>query len=140
MKKLLTLAAVAVLIFGLAAATYAVELTASGWIWQYMVYGINFGLPDPDDPTDPASNTGWDDTFAYSQIWSRLKFDLGISEDLKGVLQFEMGHNSNIWGEDGIAQFNADNNDEFRVKHVYVDFKVPGTDAFPTRATVGVQP
>jgi hypothetical protein len=140
MKKLLTLAAVAVLILGLAGATYAVELKANGFFTNLTAWGTNLGwpagFPGPDAPF-ATTNTGYDDTFAWNMIWTHLDFTLEASEDLRGVIGFEGGPAE--WGAAGshgavYPGFTAN------VYQAYVDFKIPGTDAFPTRAVVGLQP
>ncbi len=167
MKKLLTLATVVVMIFGLAAATYAVELRANGFIQNLTAWGINLnpqipgvaGFPAPDDPF-ATTNTGFDDTFSFNYIWTHLDFTLEASEDLRGVIAFEAG--PAIWGayvDQGVipggvfagwpdgyqSDYHATHGSWYpgytaNVYQSYVDFKVPGTDAFPTRMVVGLQP
>jgi len=134
MKKLLTLAAVAILILGLTTASYAVEFRANGFIKNFATMGVNLGWPA--GFPGPAS-TAYNDSFAWNMIWTHLDLTLEASEDLKGVITFEAGPAD--WGAAGshgawYPGFTAN------VYQAFTHFKIPGTDAFPTRMVVGLQP
>jgi hypothetical protein len=135
MKKFLTLVMVAVFVFTAVAVTYAIDFQMSGLFRTRTRWGVNYLAVAPDDPTDPTSNTGWDDSRAAVDSRIRLKVDAVASEDLMGELYLQA---DGVWGLNDMATFGAGNR-EVKVKNAFVKFKVPGTDAFPTTATVGVQ-
>lgn len=140
MKKFLTIAVAAVFVLTLAATTYAVELKASGYLRTRTQLNVNASR-DPyaiKDPTDTMNET-------YSRMHNRarLKFKLKADENLEGVVYFET---DDIYGDlkpdDGKDQgipVGADRID-FEVKQAYLSFKVPGLDAYPTRALFGINP
>jgi hypothetical protein len=139
MKKILTLAAVALLIFGLAAATYAVEFKASGLIRARTALYMNTdGIPR-------GNADNYDDTEAWMDSRMRLKMDLIASEDLYGVIYFE--GDSSRWGEARVGRntaggWGAGGSDSAAVelKQFYIDFNVPGiSDTVPTNLRVGTQ-
>jgi hypothetical protein len=142
MKKMLTLAAVIFFVFTLAAATYAVEFKASGFIRVRTFVGVNtVHLPR-------ATDADFDDTEAWVDSRFRLKMDLVASEDLKGVIYFE--GDSTRWGEvrppgaqrNRAGAWGAGGSDAAAVelKQFYIDFNVPGIkDTVPTNVRVGQQ-
>ncbi len=142
MKKMLTLAAVIVFVFTLAAATYAVEFKASGLIRVRTAAYVNTdGGPD-------AAAGNFDDTEAWVDSRMRLKMDLVASEDLMGVIYFE--GDSTKWGEERgtgaqrnqAGAWGAGGSDATAVelKQFYIDFNVPGLkDTVPTNVRVGTQ-
>ena len=141
MKKFLTIAAVAVFVFTLAAATYAVDFKASGYIRvRSAVYMNTDGAPD-------ATLDNYDDTEAWMDQRFRLKMDLVASEDLYGVIQFE--GDSTKWGENpagatrnAAGAWGAGGSDRAAVelKQFYIDFVVPGISEFArTRVRAGTQ-
>ena len=69
------------------------------------------------------------------------QIELGEKCIEKGVYHFELGGPGSVWGDEGddVGRWTADFYG-VEMKQAYIDFKVPGTDAFPIRATVGVQP
>ena len=136
MKKLLTLAAVAILILGLTTASYAVEFRANGFLKNLTALGVNLGW-GPVRAVPLPTDVDYNDTFAWNVIWTHLDFTLEASEDLMGKIAFEAGPST--WGEPDThgtwyPGFTAN------VYQAYTDFKIPGTDAFPTRLVVGLQP
>jgi hypothetical protein len=142
MKKILTLAAVIVFVFTLAAATYAVEFKASGMIRVRTAWYMNTdGSPRVDDDN-------FNDTEAWVDSRFRLKMDLVASEDLMGVVYFE--GDSTRWGENRgtgaqrnqAGSWGAGGSDAAAVelKQFYIDFNVPGLkDTAPTNVRVGTQ-
>lgn len=138
MKKLLTVAVAALLIFGLAAATYAMEMKASGFVRVRTFVGVNTG--DPGAPRATADN--YDDTEAWTDSRFRLQFSFIASEDLMGVVYFE--GDSTKWGEASgtrnAAGFYTTDRAAVELKQFYIDFKVPGISEFaPNRLRVGTQ-
>jgi hypothetical protein len=139
MKKMLTLAAVIVFVFSLAAATYAMDISASGFIRVRTDVSVNtVHLPR-------ATAADFDDTEAWVDSRFRLKMDLVASEDLKGVIFFE--GDSTRWGEVGIDRNEAgawgaggSDRNAVELKQFYIDFNVPGLkDTVPTNVRVGTQ-
>ena len=139
MKKILTLAAVALLIFGLAAATYAVDFKASGLIRVRTAWYMNT------DGAPRANAANFDDGEAWVDQRFRLKMDLVASEDLKGVIYFE--GDSSRWGEAGVARNTAgawgaggSDRNAVELKQFYIDFNIPGlSDTVPTNMRIGTQ-
>ncbi len=148
MKKITTLAVTAVLIFGLAALTYAdVKFGASGFVRVRSAWYMNArnGIPAPDVeiPTLPAAafNGAWNDTQAFMDTRFRIKFTGSLDDVAKGVIYLE--GDSSAWGEapDGrntAGAWNADRN-AVEIKQFYIDFKVPGlSDMVPTTVQAGI--
>jgi hypothetical protein len=138
MKKLLTVAVAALLIMGLAAATYAMEMKASGFIRVRTAWYEGTG--DPGAPRATADN--YEDTEAWTDSRFRLKLDFIASEDLMGVIYFE--GDSTKWGEASgtrnAAGFYTTDRAAVELKQFYIDFKVPGISEFaPNRLRVGTQ-
>jgi hypothetical protein len=138
MKKLLTVAVAALLIMGLAATTYAMEMKASGFIRVRTAWYVNTGAPG----TIRATADDFDDSEAWMDSRMRLKLDFIASEDLMGVIYFES--DSSRWGEAGGTRNTAGAWGTDRVavemKQFYIDFKVPGISEFaPNRLRVGLQ-
>jgi hypothetical protein len=139
MKKILTLAAVIVFVFTLAAATYAVEFKASGLIRARSALYVNT------DGAPRATGDNYDNTEAWMDSRMRLKMDLIASEDLKGVIYFEA--DSTRWGEAGVARNTAgawgasgSDRNAVEMKQFYIDFNVPGiSDTVPTNVRIGTQ-
>lgn len=115
-----------------ASPVFAVEVQVKGEFavnFQYM-RGQNF------------YESGWDneseDGFAGHQR-TRLQLDFIASEQLKGVLQFEIG--SSQWGQPGLGAnrgFGFDGDGvNVKTKHAYIDFMVPNT---AVTFRVGLQP
>ncbi len=139
MKKILTIAAVVVFVFTLAAATYAVDFKASGLI------RIRSALYMNTDGSPRATADNFDDTEAWIDQRFRLKMDLVASEDLYGVIYFE--GDSSRWGEAGGARNTAgawgasgSDRNAVELKQFYIDFNVPGlSDSVPTNVRIGTQ-
>jgi hypothetical protein len=155
MKKILTLTIAAALVFGLAAVTYAgVEWGASGFVrvrsaWYTNVVGAgpgtSFGIPAPDQTIlAPGFNGAWDDTNAWMDTRFRLKFTAKANDVASGVIYLE--GDATRWGETApgpvshrnqLGQWGSDRGG-IELKQMYIDFKVPGTDAFPTTLKAGI--
>lgn len=149
MKKFLTIAMVAGFVLTLAATTYALEISASGYMRMMNTLNVNVG-----DELKVLKKYGADDdnhgTEAYIHHRFRLKMKVKSSDNLEGVLYLE---NDDFWGDlpdekkadgdlgdkDQGIPVGADRID-VEVKQAYMSFKVPGLDAYPTRALVGVIP
>ena len=138
MKKFLTLTCVAVLTFGLAAATYAADFGASGFVRVRSAWYVNADAPS----ADPTVSDAWDDTNAWMDTRCRLKFTAKANDYASGVIYFE--GDSTRWGEDPDGRntagaWNADRN-AVELKQFYIDFKVPGISDFaPTTLRAGIQ-
>ncbi|PTN38450.1 outer membrane homotrimeric porin [Desulfonatronum sp. SC1] len=114
MRRFLVLALLTVFVFGFSGAAQAVELKAKG-SWRVHFNAIKNPTFDKDEK--------WD-TFAAMQRM-RTNFDFIASENLKGVLQLEIGDIT--WGgEDGGAL--ADRAVNIKTRYAYIDFKLPGTN------------
>ncbi len=132
MKKFLTIATVAVFVFTLAAVTYAVDFNFSGFVRNRTALYMN---ADEDLPATLAGLfDGQDDTQSWVDYRARLKLDAVASEELKGTIYFEM---DDTWGGGDEGGVGADGKD-LEIKNAFVDFLVPGTEGFPTRAQVGI--
>jgi hypothetical protein len=139
MKKILTLAAVIIFVFTVAAATYAMEFKASGMIRIRTAWYLNT------DGAPRATGANYDDGEAWTDQRFRLKMDLVASEDLKGVIYFE--GDSSRWGELGVARNTAgawgaggSDRNAVELKQFYIDFNVPGlSDTVPTNMRIGTQ-
>ncbi len=141
MKKILLMGLVLGLTVAWAVPAMAVDWSASGWIGVGGTVFRNSTLWDPDVLTD-LSETG-----AYMAMRGRLKLTARASEDLFGVMYFEM--DSSTFGEapDGRNHIGAWGADRaaVEVKHLYLDFRIPpglplwvraGVQGFATRGIV----
>jgi hypothetical protein len=138
MKKFLTLTFAAALIVGLAAATYAVDFGADGFVRVRSAWHRNAQAPS----ADPTVSDAFDDTNAWMDTRFRLRFTAKANDVATGVIYFE--GDSSRWGEapDGrntAGSWNADRN-AVELKQFYIDFKVPGLSDFaPTTIRAGIQ-
>jgi hypothetical protein len=128
MKKFITLASAVILIFGLAATTYAIDWSASGFVRVRSAWYVNADNPNAtqtkttvwdlvddvvfDDP-DPGDirvkfkdfdvktkvlNEAYDDTNAWMDTRFRLRFSAKHEDLAEGVIYFE--GDSSRWGEE----------------------------------------
>lgn len=127
MKRIVTLLLAAGLVLGAAAGSQAADIKAKG-TWQN-----NLSWADRAAPQE-----GEGDNFRASTRL-RTQIDVIASENLKGVVFFEIGHQN--WGEAG-----DDNKDggalgtdgrAVKVRYSYVDWVIPQTSA---QVRVGLQP
>jgi hypothetical protein len=138
MKKLLTIAVVAVFVLTMATVTYAVEVKMGGYVRNRTALFVN--ADDDalrDDIFTPAAVSlpdEFDDTHSWIDYRFRLKFDFIASEDLKGTIYFE---GDDDWGGDDEGDFGADGQD-VEIKNAYVSFNVPFLSDYAARATVGI--
>ena len=121
MKRIVTLLLAAGLVLGAAAGSQAADIKAKG-IWQN-----NLSWADR-----AASQSNENDNFRASTRL-RTQIDVIASENLKGVVFFEIGHQN--WGQDGAA-LGTDGKD-VKVRYSYVDWVIPQTSA---QVRVGLQP
>ena len=150
MKRLLILATAAVLVLGLAAATYAdIEWGASGFVrvrsaWYMNAVNPNLGVAPFITPGPVAFvNPAFDKSNAWMDTRFRLKFSAKANDVATGVIYFE--GDSSRWGEvagagaqrNQAGQWGADRA-AIELKQMYIDFKVPGTDAAPTSVKAGI--
>jgi hypothetical protein len=155
MKRILTLTIAALLVFGLAAVTYAgVEFGASGFVrvrsaWYTNVVaagpGTSFGIPLPTIGIPGfAVNTAWDDTNAWMDTRFRLKFTANAEDMAKGVIYLE--GDATRWGEvagagaqrNQAGQWGADRA-AIELKQMFIDFKIPGlSEMFPASLKAGI--
>jgi len=148
MKRLLILAIAAVLVLGLAAATYAVDFSASGFVRVRSYMGMNAlnpraGLPPFIEPGPVVYfNDAYNDSEAWMDTRFRLRFAAKANDYATGVIYFE--GDSTRWGEAAGTRntggfWNADRA-AVELKQFYIDFKVPGLSDFaPTTIKAGVQ-
>jgi hypothetical protein len=145
-KKLLSFAAVSALTVATAVPAMALENNFHGMIREKAILS-NF---DNYGAGTAATATGAKDavTNFYIEQRARLLYESKISDDLKGVMQFEIdsrwgdqayGNNSisgTTWtGRNSGGGLEADRTN-LETKNVYLDFRVPGT---PVRAKAGIQ-
>jgi hypothetical protein len=139
MKKLLTVTVAALLIVGLAAATYAMEFKTSGFMRVRTALMVNTG----DNLFPPATNfDSMDDTESYIDQRFRIKMDWIASEDVMACVFFE--GDAEWWGgPDGTRNrlgYHSADRAGIEAKQFYIDFKVPGIAEFaPNRFRAGVQ-
>ena len=121
MKKLMTLALAAGMLFGAATGASAIDFKAKGqWL---MGFGVGEGslLQEQNDRAADANDT----FFAEQRI--RLQLDAVASEALSGTVYFEIG--TSTWGDsDDGAALGADDPNSIKVKRAYLDWLVPNTD------------
>ena len=125
MKRIVTLLLAAGLVLGAAAGSQAADIKAKG-VWQN-------SLSWADRSANPQ---GEEDNF---QAMTRLRTQIDViaSENLKGVVFFEMGHQK--WGDGSAKSGAALGNDGtvVKVRYSYVDWVIPQTSA---QVRVGLQP
>lgn len=121
MKKLMTLALAAGMLFGAATGASAIDFKAKGqWLF-------GFGLANT-DLTSKENHQKSDDSDDFSAIQRiRMQLDAVASESLSGTLYFEIGNQN--WGRyDQGGALGADGNNVIKVKRAYLDWLVPNTD------------
>jgi hypothetical protein len=115
MKRFMVLVMLAAFILGSVGTAQAVELKAKG-VWR-----VHFNyLKDRD-----FNNKSEIDDFLAMQR-ARVMFDFIASENLKGVLELEIGNLT--WGAEPGGQLNADGVN-VKTRNAYLQFLVPGTQA-----------
>lgn len=122
MKRLVTLLLAAGLVLGASLGAQAADFKVSG-LWQHRVSWAdrNFEKGNHDDNFRAASRF-------------RTQIDVIASENLKGVVFFEIGHQN--WGYTSQGASLGTDGKEVKVRYSYVDWVVPNTDA---RVRVGLQ-
>jgi hypothetical protein len=165
MKKILLIALALGLAVALAAPAMATDWSARGHIWvggaihktvppsgppQFPAFFFWGGPIPPYVPVSPLNpdSDAWGDTYAWMRMGANLTITARQSEDLYGVLGFNM--NSSRWGEWG-GEFDATaagswyrpNNDDsgtlsVLVQDMYIDFRVP--PKLPIWLRIGAQP
>lgn len=122
MKRFSVLAMLAVFILASAGTSQAVEIKAKG-TWR-----VHF-----DYVKNPTFNNDekWDNFTAMQRM--RTIFEFIVGENLKGVLQLEIGDLT--WGGPGGGTLNADGVN-IKTRHAFIDFRPPGTD---TAVRAGLQ-
>lgn len=123
MKRIVTLLLAAGLVLGAAAGSQAADIKAKG-VWQN---SLSWADRSP-------IKDGEDDNF---QAMTRLRTQIDViaSENLKGVVFFEMGHQK--WGDAGTGASLGNDGKEVKVRYSYVDWVIPQTSA---QVRVGLQP
>lgn len=106
MKRIITLLLAAGLVFGAASVSQATDVKVKG-VWQF-----NFEWSD----RTFMKNDGQDTFLAQQRL--RTQVDFIASENLKGVVFFEIGHTN--WGQGGGA-FGTDGKD-VKVRYSYIDW------------------
>ena len=121
MKKLMTLALAAGMLFGAATGASAIDFKAKGQ-WLFGFAAAN------DDLTSKKDNRKSDDSDDFSAIQRiRMQLDAVASESLSGTLYFEIGNQN--WGRnDQGGALGADGNNVIKIKRAYLDWLVPNTD------------
>ena len=121
MKKLMTLALAAGMLFGAATGASAIDFKAKGqWLF-------GFGLANT-SLTSKQNNTKSDKEDDFSAIQRiRMQLDAVASESLSGTLYFEIGNQK--WGQyNSGGSLGADGSNVIKVKRAYLDWLVPNTD------------
>ena len=131
MKKLMTLALAAGMLFGAATGASAVDFKAKGqWLMGFGAANTSLTSKQNNAKTDNE-----DDFYAVQRI--RLQLDAVASENLMGEVYFEIG--KSIWGKgdnpQGGAAMGADGT-IVKVKRAFLDWTVPSTDL---RLRMGIQ-
>ena len=122
MKRILTLALAAGMIFGAATGARAIDFKASGE-WLFGLGAGDGSLLKKNTDRTPADS---DDIFNAGQR-IRLQLDAVASESLSGTVFFEIG--DQFWGRQAEgAALGADGNNVIKVKNAYLDWLVPTTD------------
>ena len=126
MKRILTLALAAGMIFGAATGAKAIDFKASG---EWLVgFGAGDGslLESTRDVGQKRTRADNEDIFNAGQR-IRLQLDAVASESLSGTVFFEIG--DQFWGRSGEgAALGADGTNAIKVKNAYLDWLVPNTD------------
>lgn len=120
MKRFVTLLLAAGLVFSASMPVKAADVSVSGE-WDFTFEWADTGFSENDST----------DTFGARQRL-RTKVDIVASENLKGVVQFEMGDTT--WGS-GDGALGTDGK-SVEVRHTYVDWMLPSTDL---RIRMGLQ-
>ena len=121
MKKLMTLALAAGMLFGAATGASAIDFKAKGqWLFGFAAANT--------DLTSKKDNRKSDDSDDFSAIQRiRMQLDAVASESLSGTLYFEIGNQN--WGRnDQGGALGADGNNVIKIKRAYLDWLVPNTD------------
>lgn len=135
MKKLMTLALAAGMLFGAATGASAIDFKAKGqWLF-------GFGLANT-SLTSKENNFKSNDSDTFSAVQRiRMQLDAVASESLSGTLYFEIGNQ--FWGQNSSgAALGADGNGNqggnsgIKVKRAYLDWLVPQTDL---KVRMGIQ-
>jgi len=146
MKKTLLIAVMVGVAVAAAAPAPAVNLTAWGAMNIKAAYYKNVDLTLPISLTGAPSGTpltpadpAWNEDNAWVQMRTILFFGIRASQDLYGVLGFQV--DSARWGDNFTGSGNAGRwgTDQIavQVKNAYIDFKVPQV---PARIRAGIQP
>ena len=138
MKKLMTLALAAGMLFGAATGASAVDFKAKGqWLMGFGAANTSLTSKQNNAKTDNE-----DDFYAVQRI--RLQLDAVASEALSGTLYFEIGNQT--WGQNASGgALGADGNglqggnSGIKVKRAYLDWLVPNTDLKFRMGLQGVQ-
>lgn len=117
MKRIITLMLAAMLVLGSVAGASAADIKVKGQ-WDFSFEWLD----NPDFQGEDNDGAG-EDTFGAKQRL-RTQIDIIASENLRGVVFFEMG--DTIWGRDDGA-LGADGK-SVEVKRSYIDWVVPNTD------------
>ncbi len=120
MKRIMTLALAAAMVFGAATGASAIDFKASGqWILGMSAGEANF--VDKHNGRHADSN----DTFSASQR-VRLQLDAVASEALSGTVYFEIGDQT--WGNSSSGGAMGADGTVVEVKRAYLDWVAPNTD------------
>lgn len=126
MKRIMTLALAAGMIFGAATGAKAIDFKASG---EWLVgFGAGHGslLESTRDVGRKRTRADNEDIFNAGQR-IRLQLDAVASESLSGTVFFEIG--DQFWGRSGEgASLGADGTNAIKVKNAYLDWLAPNTD------------
>ena len=121
MKKLMTLALAAGMLFGAATGAGAIDFKAKGqWLFGFAAANDNL--------TSKENNRKSDDSDDFSAIQRiRMQLEAVASESLSGTLYFEIGDQN--WGRNNQGgALGADGNNIIKIKRAYLDWLVPNTD------------
>ena len=132
MKKLMTLALAAGMLFGIATGASAIDFKAKGqWL-------MGFGVGEDSLVKDYDNHDADTDDMFYARQRIRLQLDAVASEALSGTVYFEIG--TTDWGKaDNGGALGADANNIIKVKRAYIDWLVPNTDLKFRMGLQGVQ-
>ncbi len=123
MKRVITLLLAAGLVLGAATASQATDIKAKG-SYQFGFEGTNYGFTEDNDT----------DRFQAHQRF-RTQIDFIASENLKGVVFFEIGRTD--WGDKADGGALGTDGINVKTRYAYIDWVIPNTDV---QVRMGLQP
>ncbi|WP_028573460.1 outer membrane homotrimeric porin [Desulfonatronum lacustre] len=133
MKRLVCLAVLVAFILGTAGMASAIELKAKGWWRVHFNYLDNWDFGAMQQASPNKDRSEYDRFDALQRM--RTQFEFVANENLKGVLQMEIGNAR--WGADNFDLGAGGRSNNIKTRFAYLDFNFPGT---PVNVKAGRQP